>query len=85
MKRIMCTICSLLLSAVLLVGGCECFSDTRVRLEPGSKVDRQSELYQDLLLKIIRFRIMEHELQEYHKWADRQDFNGVTYVTEQQR
>ena len=75
----------LLLIAVLLVGGCGCFSDTRVRLEPGHKVDRQSELYQYLLSKVIRERIMEYEWRYHQEKFDLDDANGVTYNTEQQR
>jgi len=69
-----------LLIAALLVGGC--CADNRVRVEPGSKVDRQSQLYKDILSRVIRERIMEHEWQEYQKWAAQQGYNGVTNGTD---
>ena len=70
----------LLLAVVLLLAGCHC--DSRVPIKPTDKVDRQSELYREVLHEACLLRLMEHELQEYHKWADKQDANGVTNGTE---
>ncbi len=69
-----------LLIAALLVGGC--CADNRVRVEPGSKVDRQSQLYRDILLEVIRARQLEIEYQGYLKWLAQQGDNGVTNGTD---
>ena len=49
----------LLLIIVLIIAGCHC--DNRVPVKPTDKVDRQSELYQDVLSAVIRLKLLEQE------------------------
>lgn len=44
---------------VLLVAGCH--GDNRVTVKPTDKVDRQSELYRDVLSAVIRLKLLEQE------------------------
>ena len=49
----------LVLIVVLLIAGCHC--DNRVSVKPTDKVDRQSELYQEVLSAVIRLKLLEQE------------------------
>ena len=53
----------ILLVVVLIIAGCHCVSQAPIR--PTDKVDRQSELYQDILSRVIRLKLLEQEEKYY--------------------